>query len=83
MSISDTETTSKIYPHLNPVAPQELQTYRLRILTEIEAYFLDEIEARERIAKKNETIQYNHRYSRHRPDHINSDIWMNFYCSIC
>ena len=52
MSISDNETTSKIYPHLNPVAPQELQTYRLRILTEIEAYFLDEIEARERIAKK-------------------------------
>ena len=41
MSINDNETTSKIYPHLNPAAPQEPQTYRLRILTENEANFLD------------------------------------------
>ena len=50
MSIYDNET--KIYPDLNPTAPQEPQTYRLKQLTEIEAFFLDEIEVRERIAKK-------------------------------
>ena len=52
MSIYDNETTSKIYPDLNPTASQEPQTYRLKKLTEIEAYLLDEIEVRERIAKK-------------------------------
>ena len=51
MSIYDNET-SKIYPDLNPTAPQELQTYRLKKLTEVEAFFLDEIEAYERLAKK-------------------------------
>ena len=50
MSIYDNET--EIYPDLNPTAPQEPQTYRLKKLTEIEAFFLDEIEVRERIAKK-------------------------------
>ena len=40
------------YPDLNPTAPQEPQAYRLKKLTEIEAFFLDEIEVRERIAKK-------------------------------
>ena len=50
MSIYNNET--KIYPDLNPTAPQEPQTYRLKQLTEIEAFFLDEIEVRERIAKK-------------------------------
>ena len=50
MSIYDNET--KIYPNLNPSALQELQAYRLQILTEIEAFFLDEIEARRREAKK-------------------------------
>ena len=50
MSIYDNET--KIYPDLNPTAPQEPQTYRLKKLTEIEAYLLNEIEVRERIAKK-------------------------------
>ena len=51
MSIYDNET--KIYPDLNPTAPlQESQTYRLKKLTEIESYLLDEIEVRERIAKK-------------------------------
>ena len=36
MSIYDNET--KIYPDLNPTAPQETQTYRLQKLTEIEAF---------------------------------------------
>ena len=42
----------KIYPDLNPTAPQEPQTYRLNKLSEIEAYFINEIEVREQIAKK-------------------------------
>ena len=50
MSICDNET--KIYPDLNPTAPQEPQSYRLNKLSEIEAFFLDEIEVREQIAKK-------------------------------
>ena len=50
MSKYDNET--KIYPDLNSTAPQELQTYRLKKSTEIEAFFLDEIEARERISIK-------------------------------
>ena len=40
------------YPELNPTAPQEPQTYRIKKLTEIQAYFLDEIEVRDRLAKK-------------------------------
>ena len=44
--------TSKFYPDLNSTAPQEPQTYRLKKLTEIEAYLLNEIEVRERKAKK-------------------------------
>ena len=51
MSIYNNET-SKIYPDLNPTAPQEPQTYRLKKLTEIEAYLLNEIELHERLAKK-------------------------------
>ena len=51
MNIYDNEI-SNIYPDLNPTAPQEPQTYRLKKLTEIEAYLLDEIEVREQIAKK-------------------------------
>ena len=81
MSVYDNET--KIYPDLTPTAPQEPQSYRLYKLSEIEAYFLNEIEVREQIAKKNETIQYNHRYHRHKPNYINSDHWKNKYCSIC
>ena len=50
MSIYDNET--KIYPDLNPIAPQEPQTYRLKKLTETEAYLLNKIEYREGIAKK-------------------------------
>ena len=51
MSIYDNET-SKIYPDLNPAALQEPQAYRLKKLTEIEVYLLDEIEARRLQSKK-------------------------------
>ena len=48
--------TSKICPTLGPSAPpsQEInpQTYHLAKISEIEAYFLDEIDAREKLAKK-------------------------------
>ena len=50
MRVYDNET--KMYPDLNPSAPQEPQTCWLQKLTEIEAYLLKEIEVRERIAKK-------------------------------
>ena len=50
MSIYDNET--KIYPDLNPMTPQEPQSYRLNKLSEIEVFFLVEIEIREQIAKK-------------------------------
>ena len=43
---------TKIYQDLNPSARQEPQTHRLKKLTEIEAFFLDEIEVREWISKK-------------------------------
>ena len=43
---------TKIYPDLNPTVPQEPQSYRLNKLSEIGAFFLDEIEVREQIAKK-------------------------------
>ena len=45
-------TMKPIYPDLNPTTPQEPQTYQLKKLTEIEAYLVNEIEVRERIAKK-------------------------------
>ena len=50
MSIYNNE--SKIYPDLNPTASQEPQTYRLKTLTEIKAFFLDKIEVREKITKR-------------------------------
>ena len=50
MSIYDHE--SKIYPDLNPTAPQEPQAYRLKKVTEIKAYLLAEIEERRRQAQK-------------------------------
>ena len=50
MSVYDNET--KIDPDLNPSTPQEPQTYRLKKLSEIEAYSLNEIEVREQTAKK-------------------------------
>ena len=52
MSIYDNK--AKSYPDLNPTPSQEPQTYRLKKLTEIEAFFLDEIEICERTAKKME-----------------------------
>ena len=52
MSIYGNEKITKIYPDLNPTAPQEPQTYCLKKLTEIEAYLLEEIEVREQIAKR-------------------------------
>ena len=55
MSVYDNDT-SKIYPTLGLSAPpsQEvnLQTYRLTKISEIEAYFLDEIDARKKLVKK-------------------------------
>ena len=41
-----------IYDNLNPTALPEPQTYRINKLTEIEAYLLNEIEVRKRLAKK-------------------------------
>ena len=52
MNIYDSET--KIYPDLNPTAPQEPQSYGLNKLSEIEAFFLNEIEVREQNAKRME-----------------------------
>ena len=46
MSIYDNET-SKIYPDLSPTAPPKPLSYRLNELSDIEAYFLNEIEVRE------------------------------------
>ena len=51
MSIYD-NNTSKTYQHLNLTEPLDLHTYHLKELTEIETYLLDEIEVRERLAKK-------------------------------
>ena len=54
MSIYDNDT--KIYPDLNPSAPQEPQTFRLKKLTKIEVFFLDEIEVRRWETKKNKRL---------------------------
>ena len=43
MSIYENEI-STIYAYLNPTVPKEPQAYRLKKLTDIEAYLLDEIE---------------------------------------
>ena len=43
MSIYGYETTSKIYPDLNPTAPQEPQTYHLKKLTELRHICLTEL----------------------------------------
>ena len=50
MGIYNNET--KVYPDLNPTAPQETQTYRLNKLSEVETFFLDEIDVREQTAIK-------------------------------
>ena len=54
MSLYKNET--KIHPDLNPTAPKEPQTYRLKKLTEIEAFSLDKIEARRRQVKKKKRL---------------------------
>ena len=54
MSIYDNET--KTYLDLKTLAPQEPQTYRLKKLTEIEAFFLHEIEYRRRQAKEKKLL---------------------------
>ena len=51
MSIYENEI-STIYAYLNPTVPKEPQAYRLKELTDIEAYLLDEIEVCEQRAKK-------------------------------
>ena len=50
MRIYDNDT--KIYSDLNPTVPQEPQTYRLNKQSETEAYFVNDFEVREQIAKK-------------------------------
>ena len=50
MSVYDNET--KTYPDLSRTASQEPQSYRLNKLSEIEAYFLNEIKVHEQNAKK-------------------------------
>ena len=53
MSIYDNDT--KIYPDLKHSAPQEPRAYCIKKSTEIEVFFLDEIEERRRqIKKRNE-----------------------------
>ena len=59
MSIYNNDT--KIYPDLNPSAPQEPQSYRLNKLRHI---FLMKLKFVNKLPK-NKTIQYNHRYCRH------------------
>ena len=81
MSIYDNET--KIYPDLNPTAPQEAQSYQLRKLSEIDAFFLDESEVREQIAKKMKRFNRITGIVDTGLNYINSDHWRNFYCSIC
>ena len=54
--ISNYNNETKIYADLNPSAPQEPQTYRLKELTEIEVFFLDEIEALRRQVKKKKRL---------------------------
>ena len=56
MSLYNNE--SKIYTDLNPTALQEPQVYRLKKITNIETYLLDEVEERRRQAKKrNDSIK--------------------------
>ena len=71
ISIHDNET-SKIYTDVNPTVSQDPQTYHIKKLTENEAYFLDEIEVRQILTKKNETTQYYHKCGRRRSNNTNS-----------
>ena len=82
MSIYDTKT-SKIYPDLNHMTTQEPQTYHFKKLTEIEAYLLNEVEVRERVAEKMKRFNTITKHRGPRPNYINSDHWRIFYCCIC
>lgn len=44
-------TSRKFYPNLNAAAPQDPPKYRLKKLSEIEAYLLNKIEIREKLPK--------------------------------
>ena len=50
MSIYDNET--KVYPDLNPTAPQQPQSYRLNKLSENEEYFLMKLNFANKLPKK-------------------------------
>ena len=82
MSIYDNET-SKIYPDLNPTAPQEPQTYRLEKLSEIEAFLLDEIEVCGRLAKNMKPFDTITSIVDTVSNQINSYYWRCFHCHIC
>ena len=81
----DNNDTSKIYPTLGPSAPlsQEVnpQTYRLAKISEIEAYFLDEIDTREKLAKK--TKRFSTITTGHKSNYNYSYHWRYFYCCHC
>ena len=51
LSIYDNER-SQIYPELSSKALQKPQAYRLKKLTEMDPYLLDETEVRDRLTKK-------------------------------
>lgn len=57
------------------MAPQEPQAHPLKILTEIEAYFLDRNWSSSKLGKKDETNQYNHKCGGSRSNNINSYYW--------
>ena len=82
MSICDNET-SKIYPDLNPMAPQEPQAYRLEKLTEIETSLLDEIEVCGRLAKNMKPFDTITSIVDTVSNQINSYYWRCFHCRIC
>ena len=67
------EIRSAIEPPIS-YCSQEPQTYCLNKLSKIEA---------KQFWQKNEMIQYNYRYHRHRTNYIDGDHWRNFYRSIC
>ena len=78
----DNNETRKIYPDLNPTAPQESQAYGFKRLTENEAYLHDEIEVCGRV-KKGEMIQYSDKHCGYRSNNINSYYWRCYHFWIC
>ena len=71
MSVYDNKT--RIYPDLNPTAPQESQTSIKQIVRNWGIFFEQIIFSWNWSSwtnhQKNETIQYNHRYRRHSPNY--------------